>query len=178
MRLPLTLFMLLTSLPASASLVYYSYAFDYYDISGCPPSCSPSAKQGAGQVVVDSTEKSLQSIALTSDDFSFNWSGSALFLERDRWSLPNGDLYSISTAFDEQQYHVEIFLDLFFVPTGENPIDYFENVTEDFNTVSTGDKVWNFHGKFSKLLVAEVPEPSPIILFATGFWLIIRHWRC
>lgn len=168
MRIFLLLCALLVSIPATAMMIHYDYTFDYYDISGCSVACAPEAKQGAGYLVVDGSNQSLVSLVLTSADFDLVWGGMVQFVETDRWTVPGGDLYSLAAGFNTPQYNVQFFLDLFYVPEGGIPVDYLANVGEDFNTLETGDTLWNLHGVFEKIQVASVPAPPSLLLFIAG----------
>lgn len=173
MRIIFSAFLLVISGPAVALLVHYDYTYDYYDISDCSVSCSPDVNQGSGRLVVDNSTQSLTGFSLTSADFDLLWSGQAQFYQTDGMSVPNGNLYSLAVGFGTPQYDVQFFLDLFYVPDGGSPVDFFENVGEDFNTLSSGSKVWNIHGVFEKVTVVSVPEPTSLVLLGMGLLVLI-----
>lgn len=159
----------LASTPALATLVSYEYQYNYYDVTDCQYDCSPEAKAGVGHLTVDKSDNSLKFLSLSSENFDLLWAGQNDFSTYpDGWPLPDGSLYSAASYLDLGNYSVSLFLDLFFVPLGEHPMDYFENAVEHYNTVKNGVSSWVLLGNFSKVSTASVPEPASLLLLLAG----------
>ncbi|MGP4843449.1 PEP-CTERM sorting domain-containing protein [Marinobacter sp. 1Y8] len=168
-----TVLLLLACGPVSASLIQYDYAFAYTDVTDCSASCSPAPEGGTGSLMLDTDQNALLALSLSSADFDVNWTGNLqLTPYADGWPVDDGDLMSANIIFTDSGYNVDMFLDLFFVPTAGNPLDYFENAVEQYNYLGNGDRTWFFQGNFTKGIIAQVPEPASGILLALGLMLV------
>lgn len=161
--------LLLVGGPVSASMIQYDYAFAYTDVTDCNTGCSPAPEAGVGSLLLDTDQNTLLALSLSSADFDVNWSGSLqLTPYADGWSVDDGDLMSTNFVVTDSGYSVEMFLDLFFVPTDGNPLDYFENAVEQYNYLANSDRTWFFQGEFTKGIIAQVSEPASGLLLALG----------
>ncbi|WP_111497608.1 PEP-CTERM sorting domain-containing protein [Marinobacter bohaiensis] len=165
--------LLVLAQPAVATVMQYDYRFHYKDISLCPPDCSAPTGLGSGSLLLDTDTGELSHLLLVSDDFAVDWWGSALFTQRDGRSVDGGELASygvdISPASGQS---IGLYLDLFFVPDGGQPLAYLENVVEEANGFQQGETNWFFWGQYSVSRVATVPEPGALALFGLGLTAI------
>lgn len=167
-----TAFLLFVCGPVSASVIHYDYAFTYTDVTNCYSACSPEPEGGEGHLMLDTDQNTLLALSLSSADFDVTWAGNlGVASYVDGWPVDDGDLMSTQIAFTDAGYGVEMFLDLFFVPTTGHPLDYFENAVEQYNYLHTGERTWFFQGKFTKGVIAQVSEPASGILLALGLFL-------
>lgn len=168
----LFLVLVFTCTPAVGVPIHYDYDFNYYDISECQINCAPVARQGFGQLVVETDSFSIQQLLLTSSDFDVRWTGSKVFEVYDRWNAPGGSLVSLGTDLSLTDYASSLFLDLFFVPDAGNPMNYFENAFEHHNVVKNADSKWALLGRFTKTEIATVPEPASGLIFGLGMLVL------
>jgi hypothetical protein len=168
------LLLTVATLPASAALITYDLSFEVYK----EDEFTLDYFHGKGRMRFDGGAGTLLNLDLSSEFFSFNWSGTKIIRYMDISDIWYGDSETDYAMYDSGYMGVSsadatarFDFDLWSAPIGSDPLEYLAGASETVLNISHGFTDYTAPAptvKITKIRSVEVPEPSTLALLGLG----------